>query len=869
MFPAHYRTNSTLRKTDLAIYLTTDPLFKTSIESQVKQCQQTTLLAGEMRFSQLIEQFAQETETDSGNSEETDRPSGDDDEESDPGSSDDEGLRIVPIPAEFWMQLPTTCLPRMLEFDSVREEFDRTFRSKAEERIESLRSDAPRLTLPMITELVSFNNRDLQTQKEALYRAALILSAQRYQYLLRPTRRNNGTGITYTHIRADSTSRSGLSIPSGAAVTRTTATAGQFLSSFANDVVLTFNGPQGFSANIATELLFEFQQTIFQRDVVFESLTQAERNVIYAARDFIRFQRGLFVDFAARYYQLLLAYRQIEIGSQDYFSNLRAFLQGRAEYFQAGRIPRIQVDQFEQNALRSSSSLVRNCNSLETLLDQLKIEIGLPPEMPLNIDLEELETLTASDALTVTRELVARTRRSLLDASGSGISDRNAAVNGAIVLINRLEETLQARREIEGVEEQTEAEEEARRLSRKLSLLEARLQADALQEDRKSILNSDSLLPARVFARTVDLIDARLDEARRGVELEQNTESSEEVSEKLDQIDLLVERLDGLVERWGLVATNQDFDARDDLVDRVNNLLEITDELARKFVDPILPRDDDELGTLIGQTIDATIALVDRIESTDVGGLDEVDIETNEAMLLALYQRLDLANQRGDLADARRAIKLLADDLRSILDLNVRHRLFTDRDIVNDLEMSADGSVTQVGIALDTPLNRRLERNAYRLALINYNQARRALIEQEDGIKFAIREDLRQLRLRRNQYQISVARAALAYERVVSTRLQLQLAVGNVVARDFLEAQQAFTAALSSVASDHISFILERISLFNDTESIRLNETGYWLETQEDSLRLPMSPDFYDANPNPYGRIPEWLDYSDEIRCNH
>ena len=141
--------------------------------------------------------------------------------------------------------------------------------------------------------------------------------------------------------------------------------------------MLTFNGPSGFTSSIGSELLFQVTQTVFQRDVIFESLTQAERDVVYAARDFARFRKEFFSDFARDYYSLLLTYRAIEIDSQDYFSNLREFLKGEATFL-AGQLSLIQVDQFEQNALRSRSNLVGSCNSLEQALDGLKVQIGVP-----------------------------------------------------------------------------------------------------------------------------------------------------------------------------------------------------------------------------------------------------------------------------------------------------------------------------------------------------------------------------------------------------------------------------------------------------------------------------------------------------------
>lgn len=781
-------------------------------------------------------------------------------------------LRIVPIPAEFWSQLPATCLPRMLEFESVRKEFRRSFPDATAAEMSQMTSDAPRLTLPMITELASLNNRAIQTQKERLYRAALVLTAQRYQYVLRPRRFGNGTDVNYTHIRYDGTTRNGLSIPTGTAVRKTTAMAGQFLASFANQVVLTFNGPSGFTADIGSDLVFEFQQTLFQRDVVFESLTSAERQVVYVARDLIRAQRALFVDLASNYYQLLLSNRAIEISSQDYFSNLRAFLQGRAEYLQAGRIPRVQVDQFEQNALGSRSSLVGDCNSLESALDRLKLLIGLPPEMPLNLNLEELDALTTSDELTVTRQLVMRTRQTLLDAAQTQVDDRDAAVNGATVLINRLRDSLRVRRRIEGIQQETDAERDTEQLGRLLAVLEARLRGDQLDAIRKLEMGSDLPPPAlKQFARTVDLVEARLTLADRAAVLHSDVGDGTDVADWLD-VDRLGRQLGELRKRWDAAIEQRELGRLSDLVEQAEDLLGEANKLADKLVGDLLPDNDQELDDFIMQVVADAVDLVDRVETSDVGGLDDVEVQENDAMLLALYQRLDLMNRRGELADDRRRIKLAADDLRAILDIGAVHQLSANRFISNPnspFDFREDGSTTRLSLALDTPMNRRLERNLYRAALIDYQAGRRALIESEDQIKFSIREDLRQLRLRRNQYEISVARAALAYERVVSTRLQLQLAVGNVVARDFLEAQQAYTSALTSVARDHISFIRGRIDLFFDTESIRLDANGYWSGGQDDALDLPPLPDFYDVNPNPYGRLPHGLHYSDEVRQNH
>ncbi len=66
-------------------------------------------------------------------------------------------------------------------------------------------------------------------------------------------------------------------------------------------------------------------------------------------------------------------------------------------------------------------------------------------------------------------------------------------------------------------------------------------------------------------------------------------------------------------------------------------------------------------------------------------------------------------NQRGQLADAWRQIKLAGDDLRSIIDLRATHVLRTNSQNNNPFDFTFDDSETRVSAALDTPLNRRLQ----------------------------------------------------------------------------------------------------------------------------------------------------------------
>lgn len=782
-------------------------------------------------------------------------------------------LRIAPVPPEAWGAIPDDCLIRMLEFESVREEYRRTYGTLDRGAVEA--SESPRLTLENIVELALINNRDYQQRKDALYRVALRLSAEQYEYELNPVPFGNGTDLDYRHLRSGGQTINTLAINSAVAVQKTTRTAGQFLARFANDVVLTFNGPQGFAADVGSELLFDFQQTIFQRDIVFEQLTQSQRDVIYAARNLIRFRKQLFRDVAGRYYNLLLVYRGVEINAQDYFSNLRGFLQARAEYVQSGRIPRIQVDQFEQNALASRSQLVGGCNDLESNLDQLKLLAGLPPEMPLNLELRELEEITLGDEATVAGELVSRTNRLL--QSRDETRQPEALLGSAGVLADRIQNIIRITSQLEqtaaGESEdplQSEILQRLQTATERIRLLSSISVSQAERQLLDEQAAADIPQPFQVLIRTLDVIEAQM--TTLDVALAMQVEPRPGLRQQARRFE---QQFASLAERLELDATVEQEDRITELIEQIPGMLEEARMLLASVDQTVeqallTTKGIDIQGTpfpqLVRSAVDEILGISDEVLSGDSGGLPPIDISGDAAMLTALVQRLDLANVRGDLADAWRQIKLAGDDLRSILDLQATQVIRTRSDINSPFAFSFDDSETRLRASLDTPLNRRLQRNAFRLSLINYNAALRNLIDAEDAIKFDVREDLRRLALDREQYKIAVASAALAYERVVSTRLQLRLGLGAVAARDFLEAQQAYTASLSNVARRHIAYTVDRIELYFDLESLETDELGFWPGLRDEDLQPPVNLDFPGTNPRPYGRLPQYPIYSREIR---
>ncbi|MCH7686886.1 MAG: TolC family protein, partial [Planctomycetes bacterium] len=735
------------------------------------------------------------------------------------------GLPIQPIPDVYWQSLPPQCLSRMLEFETIRAEYRRQYRT---EPADQLRDQSRKLTLEDIVEFGLLNSRQYQTQKETLYRTALALTLQRFAYATKFSAGATGADVNYTHNRAGGITVNTLGIRSTAQGDRMLATGGDLLARFTNNVVLTFGGPNGFVSDVSSDLLFDVTQSVFQRDVLLNPLVQSERNVVYAARDYARFRKTFFLQLASQYYALLRNYRQIEINAQNYFSLVRALDQAEAEVRSGvqNAPPRVQIDQVEQNMLGGRNSLISTCNNLERGLDQLKLTMGLPTEMPVNLSLAELTQLTLRDEIEVVGELIRRAVARLQQELAEQPLDRAEIVSAAIVLVDRLLDWLQLRQRLE---QEITDDKPLRELGLRFQVDEARLDADRVRaelQDTKAA--TPPAPPIFVLQRTMDVVVARLTLAARQIELANLSGADrEKISDLLKQQRALKQRADDLHERLDQALRQAKTEELKELQQDWERLLMDVEALVRSADQLIgVPAQPPAAAEQLQKTIEQANQLrkiTDKLMSDAQGGLVPIDIHVDDAMVTALVQRLDLMNERGFLADDWRVIKLAADDLKSVLNLNANQSFRTKANSDRFFEFAFNDSRTQLNLSVDLPLNRQAQRNSYRQSLINYQVGLRSLTQVEDTIKFDIRNGLRTLELDKVQYEISVASAALASERVFSTRLELALGLGSVSARDFLEAQDAYQATLSQVASGRIDYIVNRAQLALDLELMMLD----------------------------------------------
>jgi outer membrane protein TolC len=800
------------------------------------------------------------------------------------GASNEFDITPVVTPRSAWESLPAACRSRMFEFESVRKEYEDSY-GVAPSTTEL--DNSPRLSFDDILRLAFLNSREYQTQKEQLYRVALRLSLQEYEYQLKFAPFGNGTSVQYETRNSSLDSLSRLNIPSAAQVEALLGCGTTFITRFANEVLLTFNGPDGFAADISSELLFELNHSLFQTDSRFERLTQAERNVVYAARDFARFRRTFYLQLAVQYYNLLRTYRQVEIDAQNYLSLVRVYSQREVE-FAEGEVARVQIDQVEQNALAARSSLIGTCNGLENAVDELKIRMGLPTEAPINLDLTELSSLTLADEVLVKLQLVRRVEGRLVAELDSENPDMGTALSLATELVARMREANQLQRQEQSHSITTPPgdgtlepellpapgdqalEDEIRTLDLLepwLHVAELRILADRalirLQEARSDITAPAFRVPemtlAYVRAVLAVLAEEREFAAALGVQSDQQSaieQSHLSLATNLQDFETFVNQVLGEVQLQQLEELGRRADALADGAEEAVRLARATN--AARARELSLNFDESAIATL-----SRLLELIRQLLTGAQAGLPPIDLDMDDASLAALVARLDLANARGALFDEWRGTKLAADDLKCILDLQARQRLITQNQTSRLFEVDFDEGRTELSATLDTPLNRRLQRNVFREQLLNYELSRRNVMALEDSIKQDIRANLRSIQLSREQHDLGIASAALAYERVISTELQLRLGVAGVAARDFLDAQTAYANSLSIVANRHVSYILGRITLFVDLEQLQLDPFGRW-----PALDVPSwNPDLDVENgpwPN-YGNLPRGIHYSREL----
>lgn len=255
--------------------------------------------------------------------------------------------------------------------------------------------DDPRirnLSFEECLEIAAENSRNFQSQKEQLYLSALDLTLERWRF---GTIFNLGAGAGVGGSGFDDGS---ASLDADGSASKLFGTGGQVVTNIGASLFRAIGTGDGWDA--LSDLSISFTQPLLRgsaREVVMEPLTQAERNLVYAVRNFERFRSGFAFDVASRYYNLLLSVQTMknELENVDVLELL--YRRNRA-FADAGQLNEIQASEAEQDLLGSRNRLVELEGRLERELDSFKLFLGLPIDTPIELDPKGLAALEIEDA---------------------------------------------------------------------------------------------------------------------------------------------------------------------------------------------------------------------------------------------------------------------------------------------------------------------------------------------------------------------------------------------------------------------------------------------------------------------------------------
>jgi outer membrane protein TolC len=209
--------------------------------------------------------------------------------------------------------------------------------------------------------------------------------------------------------------------------------------------------------------------------------------------------------------------------------------------------------------------------------------------------------------------------------------------------------------------------------------------------------------------------------------------------------------------------------------------------------------------------------------------LSPFNLTEDEAIEIALNQRLDLANAADSVQDAQRKVDLAADAIRTELNLVGYTDTQTPERTVfgadpGELERTRDRY--QISMELDLPVDRLVEKNNYRRALIALMQHQRNHQELTDTVILEVRNAFRRMKEAHDQHVIEQTNVDLAQSRTRNTLLLLQY--DRASTRDVLDAQKDLLNARNAVTDSLVRYLISSLEYLRDTGTLKVKPDGMW-----------------------------------------
>lgn len=406
--------------------------------------------------------------------------------------------------------------------------------------------------------------------------------------------------------------------------------------------------------------------------------------------------------------------------------------------------------------------------TLQNSLDNFKILLGLPTDMPITIDQSLLKPFE------------------LIDLRLARLQDKLTAFVASWAQINEEELDMAALRRV---------------------VLELSSLREALVRDGFDLVERDLERVQQNLTKRLEHLDTDEERARvqRGVERDQQL-----LSDTRHDFGGVVERL-GEVQRL-LVPADVPAEVRQDAL---RTIAELREDLLR-----------------ISQGL--SVLQIDlRLELIDI---PRFDITMEQATALGLANRPDLMNARAQVMDARRKMEVAANQLQATLNLVAKGDVRTQglaAGNLNPFDFRGDQSDFQAGVSFTSPIQLVQQRNNYRAAQIFYEQARRNYMLTEDQVKFQVRTNWREVMLfRRNlelaRYQVRIA--AVQYDQAQElTVAPVQVGqAGRPPGLTLLQALSSLLSAQNNLINIWIQYESNRLTVYRDMGIMEIDEQGFW-----------------------------------------
>ncbi|MEM7453621.1 MAG: hypothetical protein AAF456_04625 [Planctomycetota bacterium] len=702
-------------------------------------------------------------------------------------------------------------------------------------------------------ELALVHSPQLQQQRESLYFSALDVSLARFGFDIQPVA---GIDEIAASVSTNPSTSGNDTATTRSRARRLTTTGATIVTGLANNILFNF-GPD---TSVRSVLDFSIIQPLLRgagRDRIMESLTQTERTLLADIRQMDRFRRGFYLQVitgrnpgagpgsnflgspaganfgVGGYYGLLQQQQQIRIQEFN-VRQLRNVLNQFQEFQAQQRIDALQVQFFENSLYNAQRGLLQVKNNYQNSLDQFKITLGLPPDLPVRISdpyLTRFEFI--SDEITERQQQI----NGLASRAGEDLIFLAKDIPSGLGF--QIDELLQGDA---GLPEPPPVQDNEfewpddlnERIAELAQYVDTALdQIDRVRNQDLTQLDGDfskleSVRPERVeyladLRRKLDT-SIRLDIEKKILE-GISVASADELRGKLD---VILTQLAANEEN--LRSLKESIDAfpqrRQGLGDRdLTNLLR--DEILE-----VLPSELNRLSNLVLE-----ISLLQAEARADSVQLADVSLSEERAYQIARCMRRDLMNARATLVDRWRQIEFVADQLESQVDIEFGGSIANEGD--NPFDFRGDLGELNASLRIDAPINRLAERNDYRRTLVRYQQARRSFYQFEDEIKRNLRQTLRTAELNKVLFEIARNSVKLSISRVEAARLRLEQptavgatrsSLGATTAQDLTNAINGLQTAQSQFLSVWVTFEVIRRNLDFDLGTMQVDGRGSWID---------------------------------------